>query len=404
LRDGEAAIMTTDSATSMPALAAGRLGRWLAGALAAALLLTGLAGYLSAGWGFALLLFAGLSVGVAFGLFAVLVFSRRGDTDRLLQGSKASFAVGAAAYVAAVCALAGYYGYETLQSRMELHWIIFGPLVVWALIAFDSGIYAKVVRKNLPTWHRFKRFIRREDSDPDAMRRTAVNDIILQRSLFRTSKLRWLRHALIFWGFAAMFATELAAVVVRDAIPAFGWHDVWREPGHPVRLAFDLVFDITGLMVMVGCVIALGWRLSVRGKPERRFADSPMSAFLLFVVVSGFVVDGWRIAQTPSDASHAWSLVGLGFARAMGAFGSLPAGAYAPLWLVHVIAACALIGYLPATRLVHTCATPVGRLMNSQIRLLAARKIGVLGGLMSRGPSAPARGRLPSIDKSSLPG
>lgn len=390
--------MTTDRATATAPLAEGRVGLWLAGALASALLLIGLAGYLSAAWGFALLLFAGLSLGVAFALFAVLVFSRRGDTGRLVRGSKASFALGAAAYVAAVFALAGYYGSETLHGRMELHWIIFGPLVVWALFAFDSGIYAKLVRKNLPTWHRFKRFIQRESSDPAAMRRTVVDDIVLQRSLFRASKLRWLRHALIFWGFAAMFATELVAVVVRDAFPAFGWHDVWREPGHPVRLVLDLVFDVTGLMVLVGCVIALGWRLSVRGKPERKFADSPTSAFLLFIVFSGFVVEGWRIAQTPSDPSHAWSFVGLGFARTMGAFGPLPAAAYPSLWLVHVVAACALIGYLPVTRLVHTCATPFGRLMNSQVRLLAARKAGVLGGLMSGGPSAPEREHLPSVE------
>jgi len=65
-------------------------------------------------------------------------------------------------------------------------------------------------------------------------------------------------------------------------------------------------------------------------------------------------------------------------------FGMPYASAYRPLWLVHVVAACTLIGYLPATRLVHTCATPVGRLMNSQTRMMAAKKIGVLGGLMSR--------------------
>jgi nitrate reductase gamma subunit len=395
--------MTTTSATAIAPTLADRVGLWLAGAVAATLLLAGLAGYLSSGWGFALLLFAGLSLCLALALFGVLVFSHRGDTDRLVKSSKASFVVGAAAYAAAVCALAGYYGYETFKGRMELRWIIFGPFVVWALISFDFGIYGKLIRKNLPTWHRFKRFIKREDSDPVAMRRTAWNDIIVQRSLFRTSKLRWLRHALIFWGFTAMFATELAAVVVRDAFPAFGWHDVWREPGHPVRLAFDLGFDVTGLMVLIGCVIALGWRVSVRGKPERKFADSPMSAFLLFIVLSGFVVEGWRIAQTPTDPIHAWSFVGLGFARIMATFGTLPASAYQPLWLVHVIAACALIGYLPATRLVHTCATPIGRLMNSQKGLLAARKIGVLGAMMSRhgilrSQAAPTLARRPSVE------
>lgn len=362
----------------------GRPSFWLTGLATVVLLLVGLSGHLSPAWGFSLLLLAGLLIGSAAALLGVLVFSHRGNTAALTQGSKASFTLGAALYVAAVGALAGFYGYETLQQRMELRWIIFGPLAAWALFSFDVGIYAKLVGKNLPTWHRFKRFIRRDQSDPVAMRKTAWHDVILQRSLYRVSKLRWFRHALIFWGFAAMFLTELAAVVVRDAFPAFGWHDVWREPGHPVRLAFDLVFDITGLMVMMGCAIALGWRVAVRNKPERKFADSPMAAFLLFVVVSGFVVEGWRMAQAPGDPAYAWSFVGLAFSQFLPSSVDSKAAAYSFIWLVHVVAACILIGYLPATRLVHTCATPIGRLMNSQKRMMAARKIGVLSGMARR--------------------
>lgn len=370
--------------------AVNRVWLGLAAACAFTLLGLGLSGRLSAGWGFALLVFGGLSLGLAAALFCLLVFSHRGDTGALARRSKQSFAVGVAAYVIAVFALGGYYGYETLQGRMELHWIIFGPIVIWALVAFDRGIYRKLVEKNLPTWHRFKRFIRRDASDPAAMRRTFVNDVILQRALYRTSRIRWLRHALIFWGFVLMFLTELMAVIVRDAFPAFGWPDVWRESGHPVRLAFDLVFDVTGLMVMTGCVMALLWRLAVRAKPERKFADTPMSAFLLFVVLSGFVVEGWRMAQAPAGPGHEWSFVGAGFAYLLSPWVAASNGAYQSLWLLHVIAACALIGFLPATRLVHTCATPIGRLMNSQVGLLTAKKLGVIGALMA-GRRAPFR-------------
>ena len=375
----------------------------LAAACALSLLGLGLSGHLSAAWGFALLVFGGLSLGLAAALFCLLVFSHRGDTGALAQGSRQSFKIGAAAYVIAVFALAGYYGYETLQGRMELHWIIFGPLVIWALIAFDRGVYRKLVEKNLPTWHRFRRFIRRDGSDPAAMRTTLWNDVILQRALFRTSRIRWVRHALIFWGFVLMFMTELVAVIVRDAFPAFGWLDVWRSPGHPVRLAFDVVFDVTGLMVMAGCVIALLWRFSVRDKPERKFADTPMSVFLLFVVLSGFIVEGWRMALAPASPGHEWSFVGAGFAYLLGPWVAASAGTFQSLWLVHVVAACVLIGYLPATRLVHTCATPIGRLMNSQVGLLAAKKLGVIGALMTgrRAPSrlpATARSRAPASD------
>jgi MFS family permease len=352
--------------------------------VAIAVLAIGLSGRLSAGWGFALLLFGGLALALAAAIFSVLVFSHRGDAAGLALASKRAFSIGAAAYVIAVFALAGHYGYETLQGRMELHWIVFGPMVVCALIAFDRGVYRKLVERNLPTWHRFKRFIVRESSDPAVMRKTFVDDVILQKALYRTSKLRWFRHALIFWGFSAMFLTELLAVVLRDAFPAFGWRDVWRVPGHPVRLACDLSFDITGLMVLLGCSIALAWRIGVRGKAERKFADTPMSVLLLLVVISGFVVEGWRMAQSPSAPGQSWSFVGAGFAAMLSPMIVDGRGAYQTLWIVHAVGACALIGILPLTRLVHTCATPIGRLMNSQVGLMAAKKIGVIGALMGR--------------------
>ena len=57
---------------------------------------------------------------------------------------------------------------------------------------------------------------------------------------------------------------------------------------------------------------------------------------------------------------------------------------YEALWLVHVLGSCAFIAYVPAKRLVHSCATPMGRLMHSQRELLAAKKQAVLAGLMMR--------------------
>jgi hypothetical protein len=85
--------------------------------------------------------------------------------------------------------------------------------------------------------------------------------------------------------------------------------------------------------------------------------------------------------------------VGIAFAWALLATGAIGALPYEPLWLVHVIGACAFIAYVPIMRLVHTCATPMGRLMNSQKDMLAARKRGVLGAMLQgREPAAPRDG------------
>lgn len=355
-----------------------------------ALVVVGLAGYAPAGLGFGMLFAAGGMLVTGVLLFAVVALTKAGNTARLTGASSTAIRFGAVGYVLAVCALAGHYVHETIQGRMELYWIIFGPLVLFALLSVESGLYRKLVKANLASWQRFRHYIRREDSDPAAMRRTLVDEVFLQKSLWQTSRLRWTRHALIFWGFGAMFLTEIVAVVLREGFPAFGLRDIWREAGHPVRLAFDFVYDFTGVMILLGCLLALAWRASVGDRPEKKFSDTPMVVFLLVVVVTGFVMEGWRIAQSPSDAAHAASFAGRAAAQLMVWAGATAPALFQPLWIFHAVVSCALIAWIPATRLVHSCATPVGRLMNSQKGLLAARKLGVLGAMLRRRPGPPA--------------
>ena len=105
--------------------------------------------------------------------------------------------------------------------------------------------------------------------------------------------------------------------------------------------------------------------------------------FLFLVVLSGFVVEGMRLAAM-SGAWNEVSFVGNLFAQAMPGAAGPGSAPYEVLWLVHVLGSCAFIAYVPAKRLVHSCATPMGRLMHSQRELLAAKKNAVLAGLMMR--------------------
>jgi len=365
---------------------------WLALTAGAGLLLlgVGVSGHLGAAWGYALFVAASVLLTAGLGVFGVFALSKAGDGEVLRKMFVLLLCAGGAAYVLSVGALSGYYIHETLAGRMEWQWIIFGPVVLLALVVLDLGLYRKLVGGNIPTWRRYRQYISRNAIDAKALWRTFVDEVVLHRTLLRTSKVRWLRHALIFWGFIAMFAIELAAVIVRDGFPAFGWRDVWREWGNPVRLGFDFAYDFTGCMILAGCLIALGWRVAVNNSPERRYSDTPTTLFLLFIVVSGFVVEGLRILPTAGDPVHAYSFAGRALAAIL-PFGQPAAAWYEPLWLIHVIGSCLFIAYVPVKRLVHSCATPLGRLMNSQKGMLAAKKRGVLGAMHHRRSAPPPR-------------
>ena len=364
---------------------------WLlvAGFAGLVLLGTGLAGQLSAAWGYGLFIAAGLLLTSGTAVFAVFALSRLGNTRTLRRGFSFLLWAGVGAYLLSLSALSGHYVYETLQGRMELHWILFGPIVLSALVILDYGLYRKLVKNNLPTWRRYNQYISRDQSDPSAMRRTLIDEVVLHRSLFRTSKIRWLRHTLIYWGFMAMLCTELLAVVIRDAFPAFGWRDIWRDHANPIRQAFSFIYDFSGLMILVGCLLALAWRLKVNATPERKYSDTPTTLFLLFVVVSGFIAEGLNILPTLGDPVRRLAFVGRAMAQTFAWSGVTSTALYRPLWLIHVMAACAFIAYVPVMRLIHSCATPLGRLANSQTGMLAAKKRGVLGALLLR----PAGGR-----------
>jgi MFS family permease len=352
---------------------------------AAALLIGGLAGLISAAWGYGLFAASGLLLLAGLSLFAVFALSRVGPTSTMRRAFVTLLAAGAGAYVVCVAALAGYYVREALQGRMGWQWMVFGPCVLAALVVLDYGLYRKLVKNNLPTWRRYQKYVGREQSDPAAMRRSLVDDVITHRALFRTSKVRWLRHTLILWGFMTMFVTELIAVVLRDGFPAFGFRDVWRDPDSSVRLAFAWIYDVTGLMIVLGCLLALAWRLSVRGKPEQKYSDTPTTLFLLFVAVTGFVVEGLHVFPMLGAPPASVTPIGLAMAHLVSWSGLGRGGLYQPLWLVHVLGACLFIACVPVMRLIHSCATPLGRLANSQKAMLAAKKRGILSGMLRDG-------------------
>ncbi|WP_108879967.1 hypothetical protein [Anderseniella sp. Alg231-50] len=349
--------------------------------LAGLLIVLGLAGQSHAAIGYALFLIATLLLFSGVVLLAIFALTRWFDTATLRQAFTCAFWMGAWAYVFAVASFIGYYTHEAAMGNVPLRYLVFGPAILAAIVILDVGIYRIIVQRNLPTFRRFGDLWNRDSLDQDALARTLVDEVVLHRTLLAVSPFRWLRHQLIFWGFGLMFLVEIVAVAFREAFPAFGWTDIWHQPDHPLRLAFDLAYDLTGLMLLVGCVLALVFRVMVHGKAEQKFTDTPTTVILLVVTVTGFMLEGARLGLEPAGSATAWaSFVGLAFIPVS------PSGetAIEALWIFHALAVCGFIAYIPLKRMIHSCATPMGRLANSQKGLLADKKAKVIAGLNGR--------------------
>lgn len=367
------AVVETPKSEGFPALRYGLL------ALSVALLGLGLVGMSHAAIGYALFMLATLMLASGLLLLAIFSLTRFFDPDALKRGYATAFWMGGWTYIFAVAALAGYYVFEAFAGRIELRYIIFGPAILAALIVLDVGIYRVIVKRNIPTIRRFGDLWTRDALDQPAMRQTIANEVILHRTLLSVHPLRWLRHQLIFWGFGLMFLVELVAVVFREAFPAFGWTKLWYDHSHPIRLAFDIAYDATGLMILVGCILALVYRAMVNGTENQKYTDTPTTVFLLIVTITGFIAEGARLNHLgAAEADWLWaSFVGRWFMPIS------PGSALGEemVWILHALAACAFLAYIPVKRMIHSCATPLGRIVNSQKGLMAAKKARVMKGL-----------------------
>jgi nitrate reductase gamma subunit len=333
-------------------------------------------------WGL-LAILVGISLMVLSVLWlSLLLFAQSVANKIILRIFKGIIFAGTSLFLIGLCLLAGIYLHHVRSGLMEGKWILFWPMIISACIIFWIGIYFKIGTKNFETFQRWKGFLRREDAEPHAFLKYMRDEIILQRQLLAESRLRWVRHIMIYWGFVLLFLADIHLAFVNDFLPVFGWSQ-FSQPDNVVRLTLDFALDFFGLMILAGTSIALVRAYLVRGTDERIYNDTLTSAFLFVVVFSGYLLEGFRLAAETYQPYMAYSFVGNFIATFLRAKDLSMSSTHKGLWLFHVILSCIFIAYFPVKRLIHSCATPIGKLMQSQKLMLDRKVTGVASGLIS---------------------
>ena len=164
-------------------------------------------------------------------------------------------------------------------------------------------------------------------------------------------------HGLFFWGFFLLFVGTCLIVVQAD----------FTDPLLKVQflkgrfyLLFSVVLDVAGAVAicMLAGLCVRRYFIRPAGLPMKR-DDALAHGLLLAILVTGFVIEGARMAVTELGTPlAAWSPVGLLFARALSGLGegslrSLHAG----LWWLHLGLALGFIAVIPYTKLRHLFTT-----------------------------------------------
>jgi len=269
--------------------------------------------------------------------------------------------------VAAVCAIILLLPYDTVYVRDRTYLTAFLVTVCVCVAVFMLGTLF-----NILLWMRGKGLVGSPEGRLLGLAGKALRfafsgrllrmlgvflrDALYLSRLRERSLSRWFMHLMILGGFALMFVLDIVVTVSLDLvryqpmIDGDGWAKLWLR---------DFGFDLVGLMMLVGLLMAAYRRFVSRPAIVRtELPDAASILFLLAVVLGGFVLEGMGIAGSIPDheTGQEYSFVGYLFALAM------PESAgnyYDQAWLIHGVMSALLIAYIPFSKLFHMIATPI---------------------------------------------
>jgi Nitrate reductase gamma subunit len=128
-----------------------------------------------------------------------------------------------------------------------------------------------------------------------------------------------------------------------------------------------LVFDLSGLALLAGLVkAALYWKRE-KGLPAnapRR--DWPALGLLLAITVTGFVLEGLRIALTGTPEGSQWAFAGYALSRICNLMSPAQlADIYGWGWYLHAVVTAATVAYIPFSQLRHIFTSPIFMLVQT---------------------------------------
>jgi Fe-S oxidoreductase/nitrate reductase gamma subunit len=253
-----------------------------------------------------------------------------------------------------------------VQPTREIFWNIEYSWVMYALAAIAVAVLVWAIYRHYLRWrvgqpanrggHLWQRIL--------SFKWTAIIDGLLHRRFFGADR-PW-RPKEIYPGLSHFFIFAGCIVFLLGAFLDAVSHYTIDFMHGGFYLGYSVVVDGFGLLVIIGVIMAVVRRYV--NKPERldnKWDDLAALLLILVVVLTGFVIEGLRIAATelPENASWApWSPGGYALALAFrGASLDNLLGWHTGLWWFHVILSLGAIVYVSLfnSRLFHILWDPV---------------------------------------------
>ncbi len=180
-------------------------------------------------------------------------------------------------------------------------------------------------------------------------------DAFLQRWILRLNPLRWANYMTLSMGFSILFILMLFVYgyVIMGQLRTFGIPSVGGR-------ILDFLMDFLGLSILVGVILS-ALRRYVLKQPQLKteIRDHIALLFIFFIVVTGFLLEAFRIAVLPFSLKYSPSFVGFTLALLLRPLPLNWTTFHFYLWNFHFLLAFAFIAYIPYSKFAHILTCPV---------------------------------------------
>lgn len=181
-------------------------------------------------------------------------------------------------------------------------------------------------------------------------------DAMLQRSLWRLSKLRWLMSISLTFGFLELFFIgSLGDLAIAFGLAGFNKDAAW----------FAAANEAGGIALLLGLTIAFNRRYMAKSHMlDSTFVDGLTIGWLMAIILTGYLVEATRLAAEGVSGGRA-SFIAHWLAPLIVATAEGARGAYTSIWWSHTAISLALVAYIPYGKLFHMIASPITIVANA---------------------------------------
>ncbi|NOQ42439.1 MAG: 4Fe-4S dicluster domain-containing protein [Desulfuromusa sp.] len=245
-----------------------------------------------------------------------------------------------------------------MEYTREIYWNVghgattLVPMYLLSLVAVAILVYVFLQRIKV-----YKQGQSLDRTDQLPLRVTGMIKSVLLQSKVLNVRGPGVAHALFFWGLFILFLGTCLIVLQADFTDLFFGVKFLKGTFY---LFFSLILDIAGLIAIVMLIGLLVRRTIVRPAGlENTKDDFIMHGLLLTILITGFVIEGSRMAVTEMGTPlAAWSPVGLWVAKALSSMGEpVVRGLHTNLWWLHLLMVIIFAAIIPLTKLRHIFTT-----------------------------------------------